>query len=265
MLAVVPEGGPGALLDETTGALSEASEGFSVTTSLGAVFLPEEATTGSEALRLADHRLYAHKHATEFARSRPHEVLLQAISEREPSLFDHCRAVAELSVDVGRRMGLSESDLENLRMAAELHDVGKLAIPDAILEKPGPLSIDEWAFVERHTVVGERIVAASPALRDVSRVIRASHERWDGTGYVDCLKGTEIPLAARIIFVCDAFEAMTAERPYRARLSVDQAISVLRRNAGKQFDPSVVPVVCAAIAARCSPSSLAPQAMTRAS
>ncbi len=265
VLAVVPEGGPGALLDATTEALTEESEGFTVTTALGAVFLPDEAATVSEALRLADHRLYAHKHAAEFLRSRPHEVLLQAISEREPSLLDHCRAVAELSVEVGRRMGLSESALEDLRIAAELHDVGKLAIPDAILEKPGPLSADEWAFVQRHTLVGERIVAASPALRDVSRVIRASHERWDGTGYIDRLKGAEIPLASRIIFVCDAFEAMTAERPYRARLSVEQAISVLRRNAGTQFDPAVVPVVCAVIAARYSPSALAPRAMTRAS
>ncbi len=265
VLAVVPDGGPGALLDATTEALSEHGEGFSVTTSLGAVFLPGEAPSGSEALRLADHRLYANKHAAEFARSRPHEVLLQAISEREPSLLDHCRAVADLAVDVGRRLGLTESAVDDLRIAAELHDVGKLAIPDAILEKPGPLSADEWAFVQRHTVVGERIVAASPALRDVSRVIRASHERWDGTGYVDRLKGAEIPLAARIIFVCDAFEAMTAERPYRARLTVEQAVAMLRRNAGTQFDPDVVPVICAAIAARCSPSDLGPREATRAS
>jgi diguanylate cyclase (GGDEF)-like protein len=250
VLSILSVAGPAPILDATTEALSEHGEGFSITTSLGVVFLPEEAGTGSDALRLADQRLYAHKHSQEVARSRPHEVLLQAISEREPSLLDHSRAVADLAVDVGRRLRLGERELEDLRVAAELHDVGKLAIPDAILEKPGPLSADEWAFVQRHTIVGERIVAASPALREVAGVIRASHERWDGKGYVDRLAGEEIPLASRIIFACDAFEAMTAERPYRARLSVEQALAVLRKNAGTQFDPGVVAVVCAAIADR---------------
>jgi diguanylate cyclase (GGDEF)-like protein len=250
VLSIVSAAGPAPILDATAEALSEHGEGFSITTSLGVVFLPEEAGTGSDALRLADQRLYAHKHSLEVARSRPHEVLLQAISEREPSLLDHSRAVADLAVDVGRRLRLGERELEDLRVAAELHDVGKLAIPDAILEKPGPLSADEWAFVQRHTIVGERIVAASPALREVAGVIRASHERWDGKGYVDRLAGEEIPLASRIIFACDAFEAMTAERPYRARLSVEQALAVLRKNAGTQFDPGVVSVVCAAIADR---------------
>ena len=265
VLAEVPEDGPGRLIDATTEALSEEGEGFSVTTSLGAVFLPEEATASSEALRLADQRLYAQKYSTEFARSRPHEVLLQAISEREPSLLEHSRRVASLSLDIGRRLGLEEQKLEELRIAAELHDVGKLAIPDAILEKPGPLTADEWGFVERHTLVGQRIVAAAPALQEVARIIRASHERWDGKGYVDRLAGEEIPLAARIIFACDAFEAMTSERPYRAALNEAGVVSVLRRHAGTQFDPQVISVLCDAIGARCSPSDPAPPVATRAS
>ncbi len=218
--------------------------------------------------RLADQRLYAHKHSFEFARSRPHEVLLQAISEREPTLLEHSRAVARLSLDVGRRLGLDERELEELRIAAELHDVGKLAIPDAILEKPGPLDADEWEFVRRHTLVGQRIVAASPALKEVARVIRASHERWDGQGYDDRLAGEEIPLAARIIFACDAFEAMTTERPYRERLDQAEAVAVMRREAGTQFDPVVVATLCDAVAARvpkCSPSDPAPREATRAS
>jgi diguanylate cyclase (GGDEF)-like protein len=265
VLAVVPEDGPGALLEATSAALSEEGEGFTVTTALGAVFLPEEAQTSSEALRLADQRLYTHKHSFEFARSRPHEVLLQAISEREPTLLEHSRAVARLSLDVGRLLGLDERELEELRIAAELHDVGKLAIPDAILDKPGPLDADEWGFVHRHTLVGQRIVAASPALQQVARVIRASHERWDGEGYVDRLAGEEIPLAARIICACDAFEAMTGERPYRERLDEAGAVAVLHRHAGTQFDPVVVTALCDAVAARCSPSDPAPREATRAS
>jgi diguanylate cyclase (GGDEF)-like protein len=265
VLAVVPAEGAGVVLDATTEALSEKGEGFAISTSLGAAFLPGEAATSSDALRVADERLYRQKHAAEYARSRPHEVLLQAITEREPSLSAHSRGVAELALQVGRRLGLEGSELEDLRVAAELHDVGKLAIPDAILDKPGPLTVDEWEFVERHTVVGQRIVAASPALQKVSKIIRASHERWDGKGYPDGLRGEEIALAARIIFPCDAFDAMTAGRPYGSKLSEAHAVAVLRRHAGTQFDPRVVSVVCDVIAARCSPSSLEPRVVTRAS
>ena len=150
-------------------------------------------------------------------------------------------------------------------MAAELHDVGKLAIPDAILDKPGPLTVDEWEFVERHTVVGQRIAAASPALQNVSKLIRSSHERWDGKGYPDGLRREAIPLAARIIFPCDAFDAMTAGRPYGSKLNESHGMAVLRRHAGTQFDPRVVSVLCDLIAARCSPSVPALRVATRAS
>ena len=228
------------LLDATVAALSEEGEGFSVTTSFGAVFLPDETHDPSEALRLADQRLYARKRSTELARSRPHEVLLQALSEREPKLLEHSRSVACLSLEVARRLELPDDDRSELRIAAELHDVGKLAIPDAILAKEEPLTEDEWEFLRRHTVIGERIVAATPALRNVARIVRASHEQWDGAGYPDGLVGKEIPLAARIIAVCDAFKAMAAARPYGKMVSAEEALAELRRCAGTQFDPGVV-------------------------
>jgi diguanylate cyclase (GGDEF)-like protein len=240
--------GPGRILDAAVAALSEEGEAFDITTSFGAVFVPDETTTASEALRLADQRLYTQKHAAELARSRPHEVLLQAISEREPDLFEHSRGVARLSLAVGRRLELSDDQLAELVMAAELHDVGKLAIPDAILRKPGPLSPDELEFVHRHTLVGQRIVAAAPALQEVGRIVRATHERWDGTGYVDGLAGKEIPLAARIIAVCDAFKAMTDDRPYGDALTAPAAVVELRRSAGTHFDPEVVAAFLAALA-----------------
>ena len=198
------------LVESTVAALSEEGEGFSVATSYGVVSIPVEAATPREAHRLADQRLYAQKHSSELARNRPHEVLLQALSEREPWLLEHSRGVARLALDMADRLALSDDERSVLRIAAELHDVGKLAIPDSILLKAEPLTEDEREFIRRHTIIGQRIVAATPALQNVGRIVRASHEHWDGQGYPDGLAGQEIPLEARIIAVCDAFEAMTS-------------------------------------------------------
>ncbi|MEA2312206.1 MAG: hypothetical protein QOE28_2174, partial [Solirubrobacteraceae bacterium] len=128
--------------------------------------------------------------------------------------------------------------------AAELHDVGKVAIPDAILAKRGALDEDEAAFMRRHTIIGESIIAGAPALRGVATLVRASHERWDGTGYPDALAAEDIPLGARIISVCDAYSAMLQERPYGDVLSEAEALDELRVNAGSQFDPGVVAAFC---------------------
>jgi HD-GYP domain-containing protein (c-di-GMP phosphodiesterase class II) len=146
-------------------------------------------------------------------------------------------------------MGLAGDDLEILVRAAELHDVGKIAVPDAILQKPSALDASERAIIERHCEAGERILAAAAAMVPVARLVRASHEHFDGRGYPDRRPGSEIPLGARIISVCDAFHAMTADRPYRRALDVSDAIAELRRCAGTQFDPNVVEVFCADFAA----------------
>jgi HD-GYP domain-containing protein (c-di-GMP phosphodiesterase class II) len=148
--------------------------------------------------------------------------------------------VADLAEAVGRRLRIPSHELSKIRQAAELHDVGKLAIPEEILSKPGSLTEDEWEFVERHPVIGERILAAAPDFGNAAKIVRASHERWDGTGYPDRLTGLEIPLGARIISVCDAFEAMTTTRPYAAPLASEEAMQELARCAGTQFDPEVV-------------------------
>jgi HD-GYP domain-containing protein (c-di-GMP phosphodiesterase class II) len=148
---------------------------------------------------------------------------------------------------VGRQLGLDAEDLDVVVRAAELHDIGKVAIPDAILHKAGPLNIEEWAFVHKHTLIGERIVSAAEALRPVGRVVRASHERWDGDGYPDGLSGEEIPLGARIVLVCDAWDAMTTDRSYRRALPTETAAEELRVNAGTQFDPEVVDALLAVV------------------
>ena len=137
-------------------------------------------------------------------------------------------------------LGLTEQQLHELEFAAVLHDVGKIGVPAHILNKTGRLTEAEFAMITQHTVIGERIVSRIEYLRPLGPIIRAAHERWDGLGYPDGLAGEAIPLESRIVFVCDAFHAMISDRPYRARLSEDEALEELRANAGSQFDPAVV-------------------------
>ncbi len=222
-------------------ALSAEGEGFSVHASHGQVAIPHEAHTPMYALRLADDRMYAEKGSRRGSvRQQTHDVLLGLLRERQPELHHHLCEVGRLAVTVGRTLAMDEEQLDELRRAAELHDIGKAAIPDAILDKPGPLSDQEWDFMRRHTLVGERILAAAPALAPVAAIVRASHERWDGGGYPDRVAGAAIPLGARIVSVCDAFDAMTTDRPYAPPVSTEEAHAELRREAGRQFDPDVV-------------------------
>jgi two-component system cell cycle response regulator len=222
-------------------ALAESGEGFEVDASSGTCMVPAEADDPSETLQLADRRMYARKGGSRASVTRQtRDVLLRTLREREPELHNHLRGVAELALDVGHELGMSTEHLDELARAAELHDIGKVAIPDAILSKPGPLDEGEWAFMRRHTVIGERILGAAPALRPVARLVRASHERWDGDGYPDGLRNVEIPLGARIVAVCDAYHAMISERPYRDAVTPQEALAELRSCAGSQFDPDVV-------------------------
>ncbi len=231
-------------------ALSEHGDGFSIGCSHGAIALPLEADDAIEALRIADQRMYANKHAGRMSAGRQSkDVLLRALAERDPGLGSHAETVT-MAAATAEALGLSPDEVENVRHASELHDVGKVAIPDAILGKPGPLTDEEWTFVRRHTVIGERIILAAPALARVARLVRASHERWDGAGYPDGLSGEGIPLGARIVAVADAFAAMLAGRPYRAARTPEQALDELRLAAGTQFDPAVVEAWCAAYTRR---------------
>jgi two-component system cell cycle response regulator len=229
------------VLADAAEALSERGDGFIITCSYGRVMLPAEAAGAEHALHVADQRMYLQKNGGRVSAGRQSsDVLLRALSERHPSLGDHVHGVAELAVSIGARLGLLPEELENLRQAAELHDMGKVAIPDAILDKPGPLDEAEWEFMRRHTIIGERILQAAPALEGVATIVRSTHERMDGKGYPDRLAGEAIPLASRIVLVCDAFEAMTADRSYRKAMSAEVAIEELERCAGEQFDPRVV-------------------------
>jgi diguanylate cyclase (GGDEF)-like protein len=230
-------------------ALSDQGEGFAISTAFGSVLIPGQAADVTDALRRADEAMYAQKHSGRATAGRQSsDVLLRALSERHPDLGDHVDGVAELAERVGARLGIEGEDLVQLRHAAALHDIGKVSIPDEIIGKPGPLDDDEWAFMRRHTIIGERIIAAAPALAPAARLVRASHEAWDGGGYPDRLAGEEIALGARIIAVCDAFDAMITARPYAPARSVPEALAELRRCAGRQFDPAVVAAFEAVVA-----------------
>jgi putative nucleotidyltransferase with HDIG domain len=234
------------LAEASSTAMRESGNGFTISAAFGAVMLPHEADTASDALKLADQRMYAQKHgARSSAGLQTSRALMQALTERSPALGDHLLGVAELAAAVARKFDLSEAEVEDIRLAATLHDVGKMAIPDAILAKPGPPNAEEWRFVKNHTVAGEKILGAAPALDVVARLVRASHERFDGDGYRDGLAGEAIPLGSRIIFVCDAFDAIIANRPYRDGRSVEAAVAEIRSCSGTQFDPVVVEAFCA--------------------
>jgi diguanylate cyclase (GGDEF)-like protein len=242
VLADVEQGAElGERIAEWSEAFSERGEGFSISASNGAALIPIEARDPSEALRICDRRMYQLKHDRRASTAtQTRDVLLAALAARHSELGDHVSSVALTSQCVGVDLGLSTSELQDLRYAAELHDIGKVAIPDTILSKPGPLDEEEWEFMRRHTVIGERILAASPALSRVAQIVRATHERFDGGGYPDRLRGESIPLSARIVCVCDAYDAMTTLRPYRTPVPHAGALEELRRCAGSQFDPLVV-------------------------
>jgi two-component system cell cycle response regulator len=233
------------LVARAASALTERVSAFTVSSSYGLATVPDDAATASAVLQLADERMYADKARTSHdRRAKTRDVLMQLLNERTPDLHQHVNGIGELVVELAREFACDSDQLDEMLRAAELHDIGKLAIPDEILQKPRPLNDSEWQFVRQHPIIGERILNADPALRPVARLVRASHERWDGHGHPDGLAGAAIPLGARIIAACDAYEAMTSERCHQRARSKAEAIAELRRNAGTQFDPGIIEALC---------------------
>jgi diguanylate cyclase (GGDEF)-like protein/PAS domain S-box-containing protein len=232
---------PDALIEAARVSLCDQGDGFAIRCSCGFAVLPTEATTLDRAIQLADERLYRDKRANKVTDSlQVRDALVQLIAEQRKELGASSINVADLAAATAQKLGLSADDVACTRIAAQLHDIGKTAVPEAILSKPGPLDSEEWDFMRRHTLIGERIVAAAPALARIAPIVRATHERPDGNGYPDGLVTEAIPIGARIVAVVDAFSAMVSARPYKPALTIDRALSELRRCAGTQFDPSVV-------------------------
>lgn len=225
----------------------------SLVTTYGEVTLPDEARDSTEALRIAGQRLAAHKQRQHrSARRQAHAVLIAALGARRPDLRDHLRVVAYRAIALGRRLGMSREEIDDVTLAAELQDVGLLTIPESVLEKE-TLSETERAMVRSHTAEGARIVAAAPGLASVSRLVRSSAEHFDGSGYPDGLAADSIPLGSRVIAVSVAFAAMTERRPYRESASPGEALAELRRNSGSQFDPRVVEALAIDLAEEAAP------------
>jgi putative nucleotidyltransferase with HDIG domain len=175
-------------------------------------------------------------------------LLSDVLDEDDEYTAFHSRGVVQLSIAVAEHMGLDARQLRNVEFGALLHDIGKIAIPKEILNKPGKLSPDEWVVMETHTVEGQKMLdKVGGVLREVGQIVRSSHERWDGGGYPDGLAGDDIPLESTIVSACDAFSAMTTHRPYRRALSLPEAIDELRVNAGTQFGPAVVEALVALV------------------
>ncbi|MDP9399833.1 MAG: diguanylate cyclase [Actinomycetota bacterium] len=237
-----------------------------VTLSAGAAEFPAHAGSAPELLELADAAMYRTKalggdgclvfspaetsprsdrEAIEQARRlglmNTIQVLAGAVDAKDGVACDHGRRVAELTALLAEAAGLGPDEVERLRTAGVLHDVGKVGVPDTILRKPGPLEPHERAAIERHSVLGEELVAGA-GLPDVGRWVRHLHERVDGTGYPDGLVGAEIPFESRLLAVADALEAMTSDRPYRAALPLEAALDELEGGAGSQFDEKLVAV-----------------------
>jgi HD-GYP domain-containing protein (c-di-GMP phosphodiesterase class II) len=178
------------------------------------------------------------------------DALLRLFGQQSESIIAHLAQVAELATRTAINLGLSPAEVELTCLGAELHDIGKIGIPTSILDKPGPLDAEEQWFMQRHSEIGERIIASTPALKVLAPIVRAVHERPDGRGYPDGLQLEEIPVSSRVIAVVDAFDAMTNDRPYQSAMPPEQAIAELRRYAGTQFDPAAVEALVRAIVDR---------------
>ena len=257
VLATIDAIRPDIILRNAAEALSESGTAFTITSSYGSVLLPTETRDVSEALRLADQRMYARKGAGRASAGRQStDVLVQMLAERDPELGAHLTEVMDLCGRTAEHLGVPEEEMTTLTQAAALHDVGKSAIPDPILGKPGPLDDKEMMFIRRHTIIGERILGAAPSLSKPAKLVRWSHERFEGGGYPDGIAGEEIPIGSRIIAVCDAYHAMISDRPYRPARTPEAAVAELRRCAGTQFDPAVVDAFCAALAGPPEPAGV---------
>ena len=192
-------------------------------------------------MRAVDLRMYENKNSSRVPPdAQTINALLRSLHERDPEWAQRLVSTADLAGAVCQHLNVPGADAARIRQAAQLHDIGKVGIPDEILRKPGPLTPQEWAFIQQAPAIGERIVMSAPALTAIAPLVRSARERYDGTGYPDGLAGDDIPLGDRIIAACAALAAMTSDRPYADRRDTAAALDELDRAAGTQFDPQIV-------------------------
>lgn len=244
----------GEIVLAATGSLQGDGSEASIGRSYGEVLIPNEATDADAAFQIAGRRLAAHRQRRHrSARRQAHAVLMAALDARNPELRDRLRVAAYRAIALARRFELDREAIDDIALAAELQEVGLLAVPEAVLGKEAGLDEVETAMVRSHTVEGERIIAAAPGLSSVAALVRSSGERFDGSGYPDGLAGDAIPLGSRLIAASVAFAAMTSLRPGREPLEPNEALAELRRNSGSQFDPRVVEALARDLAEEAAP------------
>ena len=238
-----------------TASLRSEGQDMPIGRTYGEVAIPGGAADAETAFQIAGQRLAAHKQGQHLsARRQAHAVLVAALSTRRPDLRDHLRIVTYRAISLGRRLGLSREEIDDIALASELQDVGLLTVPESVLEKEDFLSEEETALIHRHPLEGERVIAAAPGLASVATLVRAGYEHCDGSGYPDGLTGEAIPLGSRIIAAAVAFAALTSKRPYREASSPEEALVEIRRCAGSQFDPRVVEALAADLAEEATPA-----------
>ena len=264
------EGVAADLAAELSAAVAAVHERLTLPISVGATMLNRCLGGVIDALEAADRAMYSAKHGREGRPPAPAvpaqdvgasaemaslRALLAAVNARDSYTALHSREVVTLARGVARRLGLDETQTSEVEHIALLHDLGKIAIPDAILRKPGPLTTHEQTLMRQHPVVGAQILASMPELAHLASAVRAEHERWDGGGYPDGLAGEDIPIASRIALVCDAYHAMTSNRPYRRAMSAAAAREEIRREAGRQFCPHAAAALLEVLAAASAPAN----------
>ncbi|MBJ7470547.1 MAG: diguanylate cyclase [Solirubrobacteraceae bacterium] len=236
------------LIEAAVDALTDEGEGWEIGTSVGTVWVPGDAVDVEAALVLADERMYSNKATRKNTKSTLRSLTDDSVQRAEDG--EALGRVAQMASLIAEHLTLPEEEVDAVRIAAGLYDIGKTAIPDSILTKEGELDENDWAFIHKHTIMSGRLVYASSERAHVAELVRSSHEHFDGKGYPDGLAGQEIPLGARIIAVCDAYNAMTSERPFRKAMSPAVALRELENCAGSQFDPVVVDAFFASAAER---------------
>lgn len=248
VLAPLGPDGARPVLDAASAALTEHGAGFSIDASHGYVLLPEECSDGEEALRIVDQRMYANKRSgRRSADQQSKDVLIRALHERRPELRAHTEALTRLVGAVTERLHMDATDCHVTVQAAELQDIGTVAIPDPILQNRGTMTQDEHDFLRRATSISERIIGAAPALAPVALLVHSANEWFDGSGHPDHLHADQIPLGARILAACSTYTGLTQAWPPSEPLSPADALTELHRHAGTRFDPHVVKTVTAVI------------------
>ncbi len=242
------------IMDRIRNACQQANYGpIQLSIAMGAVTKEDPNQSIQEVLREAEERMYRNKLLeSKSVRASIISSLRRTLFEKSHETEEHTNRIQELALQIGRAFGLAESELDNLALLATLHDVGKIAIPEGLIIKPGNLSPEEWELIWKHPEIGYRIAGSSPELAPIAEAILAHHEWWDGSGYPRGLKGEEIPLISRIIAIVDAYDVMTHGRPYKEPIGQEESLRELKRKAGSQFDPTLVDLFVQIIS---SPSS----------